>query len=48
VKDHEDAEELFADGTESNYTEIREVSDKILPAVKSHLESAKSISATLK
>lgn len=48
VKGHEDAEELFKDGTESNYTNIRDVAKQILPTVKEHLEKAKAIQASLK
>jgi putative membrane protein len=48
VKGHEEAEELYKENTESTFTAIREVSEKILPKVKSHLEKAKEIKASLK
>lgn len=48
VKDHEEAEELFKENSESTYADIREVSEKILLKVKDHLKAAKSINASLK
>jgi putative membrane protein len=48
VKDHEAAKELFEENSKSNYTDIREIAEKILPKVEDHLKSAKAIQATLK
>lgn len=48
VKDHEEAAELFKEGEESTYTDIREVSEKIYPKIEMHLKSARSIKASLK
>ena len=48
VKGHEEAKELFDEGKESNFTAIRELSDKIAPTVDKHLEKAKEIKASLK
>lgn len=48
VKGHEEAKQLFDEGKESNYTDIREVSVKIAPTVEEHLKKAKEIAATLK
>ncbi|EHQ30752.1 DUF4142 domain-containing protein [Mucilaginibacter paludis] len=47
VKDHEEAEELFKEGKESTYADIRELSEKIYPKIKAHLESAISINKSL-
>jgi putative membrane protein len=48
VKDHEGAVELFKDNEKSNYTDIRELVEKIYPTIEEHLKAAKSINASLK
>ena len=48
VKDHDAAKELYEMSITSNYTDIRAVSEKMLPIVKAHLEKAEEIKKSLK
>jgi putative membrane protein len=48
VEDHEHAVELFKDGAQNIRPEIGDFAAKTLPTIEKHLESAKSILASLK
>lgn len=48
VKGHEEAKELFGENKESNYTEIRELVDKLLPKINEHAKKAEEIKTGLK
>ncbi|MBE9583737.1 DUF4142 domain-containing protein [Mucilaginibacter sp. JRF] len=48
VKDHEEAVKLFSSGADAKISSVKKFAKKYLPEIKSHLDTAKQISASLK